>query len=88
MADSSGVSARGDQLSTAQIVEAMIANRAVGVELRERTDALTKRLLLGTPGGVGDTQLDLLYTEGRYAPECSVSRISRRSELVQRSCPQ
>jgi len=38
--DLSGVSARNDQLSTAEIVEAMIANRDVGVELRERTEAL------------------------------------------------
>jgi LacI family transcriptional regulator len=40
--DSNSVSARGDQLSTAEIVEALIANRAVGIELRERTDALAR----------------------------------------------
>ena len=31
---------RADQLSTAEIVEALISNRAVGVEMRERTEAL------------------------------------------------
>jgi hypothetical protein len=40
--DFSSVSAHGDQPSTAAIVEALIANRAVGVELRERTDALAR----------------------------------------------
>jgi DNA-binding LacI/PurR family transcriptional regulator len=40
--DLSSVSAHGDQPSTAEIVEALIANRAVGVELRERTDALAR----------------------------------------------
>jgi DNA-binding LacI/PurR family transcriptional regulator len=34
------VSVQDDQLSAAEIVEALIANRAVGVELRERADAL------------------------------------------------
>ncbi len=42
MVDSNSVSARGDQLSTSEIVEALIANRAVGIELRERTDALAR----------------------------------------------
>jgi len=34
------VSSRGDHLSTAEIVEALIADRAVGVEIRERANAL------------------------------------------------
>ncbi|MHB8060624.1 MAG: LacI family DNA-binding transcriptional regulator [Gaiellaceae bacterium] len=42
MVDLSDMSAHGDQLSTAEIVEALISNRAVGVELRERADALAR----------------------------------------------
>lgn len=34
------MSAHGDQLSSAEIVEALIANRAVGIEIRERANAL------------------------------------------------